>query len=65
MRFNPWYMISTSLFLLSFVLSCVGSYIDGSTVNSSTGAFIWLWGVLLLVVGWIVHIIGYVNRHDF
>lgn len=62
MRMRPLHAVSTSLFLLSFVLSIVGSYIDGQNVNSSTGAFIWLWGVLLLVAGWVIHVIGVMKK---
>ena len=69
MRFNPMYKVSTTLFVLSFVVSCIGGYIDrqcvdGLYASSSIGALIWSFGVLLLIAGWIVHMIGYFREHN-
>ena len=57
MRFRPMHVVSTALFVIALIVSLIGPYTEGTL-----HAFMWIWTVLLLVAGWIFHIIGIFKR---
>lgn len=57
MRFRPMHVVSTALFVIALIVSLIGHYTEGTL-----RAFMWIWTVLLLVAGWIFHIIGIFKR---
>lgn len=57
MRFRPMHVVSTALFVITLIVSLIGPYTEGTL-----HAFMWIWTVLLLVAGWIFHIIGIFKR---
>ena len=56
MRFKPMHVVSTTLFLTSLAVSFVGTFTSGAVRSFAN-----VWGWLLVIVGWIFHIIGLVK----
>lgn len=54
---KPMHMVSTALFIIALIVSLIGPFTEGAL-----RAFMWVWTVMLLVAGWIIHIIGIVKR---
>ena len=57
MRMKPLHMVSTALFVIAFIVSIIGPYI-----KVDVQPFMWIWTALLIIVGWIVHIIGIIKK---
>ena len=57
MRMRPLHMVSTSLFIIALIVSLIGPY-----ARADMQAFMWIWTVLLIVAGWIIHMIGIFKR---